>query len=75
MNKEITLSDLFSSVSSTSEVLDVLKDYQANGIKYLLTYGFKSIETEKLIKYIEMLKNEMQDLEEILKAINYIIHS
>lgn len=75
MKKEITLSDLFSSVSSTNEVLDVLKDYQTDGIKYLLSYGFKSIEIDKLIKYIEKLANEMQDLEEILRAINYIIHS
>ena len=75
MKKEITLSDLFSSVSSTREAIDVLNDYQADGIKYLLSYGFRTIEIDKLIKYIEMLANEMQDLEEILRAINYIIHS
>lgn len=75
MYKEITLTDVFIKARSVDELLTILKEKQDNGIKYILSYGYKDISIEKLIDGIKRLKNDTSDLEEICRAINYQIHS
>lgn len=75
MNNQIILSSLFSNVKDIDEFLKLLKKYQEKGTKRVLSYGFADIGIQELINIVEKYRNDVADLEEMCRIINFHIHS
>lgn len=75
MYPEITLSDLFMNAKDVYDLLSTLEKHKEERVKFIYSYGFQAIEIQKLINHINIIKKETFDLEEIHRAINFIMHS